>query len=179
MVKVTSEVNLTNSLSCSKNGVENLMDYLESINEALETKDITLSTTINNSKLGTLKVRINNNGIEDCCDEISGALFKVNIEIIDERDNVNIDRDWYDELETNHEFIDSISKVVSDYVNSLNDVANKISHPVNEYLAFINGRLFMEISEYNHRHTPEYVSFSIDADIDTTEFVMNIYACEE
>lgn len=37
----------------------------------------------------------------------------------------------------------------------------------------------MEISEYNHRHTPEYVSFSIDADIDTTEFVMNIYACEE
>lgn len=156
-------VRIKNTLFESNNQMEEDEEYAEYLNSKL-TKDNTMDSKIYTYKsefLGDLKIEVYfDYFIEDDWDSIIYVKFNV-------PENKS-DDDIYDSFEQDLKLHSYIKDCMEDFIECCNTDID-IMHPINEYLIYRYGSLYMEIDTFNH--IPQWVKLQFYSNIDQQELV--------
>jgi len=177
MLKIKSNIKLTNTLSRDTSSIVNWEEYIEYLNDEViipAVKDITKKVVIPSNLFGDVTVVLDT----DIPLDDSDGKFEILITMYDIREDATED-EWYNNFTKDNTLLKELERAIETYIEDLNNAID-FKHPWDESLIFNDGRLYMEISPVCPDHTPEYVKFSIDNHfIDTDEIDGNLFVQEE
>ena len=172
MHEIRSEVKFATTLSADNSDIQNWDEYIDYLNDVIYklTKDQDKKLNYHSDKFGDLSIIIY---LDSPLDDDDGK-FEIRLRIQDSRDNFNED-DWYDGLADDTAFMNYLEEQLIAYINELNPTLGQIQHPLGEELIYKNESLYMRISPINDKHTPEFVHFSVEPEVDRDQIFDNIW----